>query len=64
MSKRVRHTYTVTVDVPAVSGDGWGKYPDYSAEEIGRLLRRAIHANTEHAHTVTHMGTHEAQDRD
>lgn len=53
----VRHTYTVTIDVPARSGDGWNRYPDYSADEIGRLLRRAIHAHTEHAHTVTPVST-------
>ena len=62
--KMVTHRYTVWVDVPAVSGDGWSKYPDYSAEEIARLLRRAIHANTEHTHCVEHAGTHEAQDKD
>ncbi len=38
----VRHRFTVWIDVPAVSGDGWSQYPDYSAEETGRRLRRAL----------------------
>lgn len=42
MAAKVRHTYTVTLDVPARSGDGWSPYPDYSADEIGRALRRAL----------------------
>ena len=52
----VRHRFSVWVDVPAKSGDGWSKFPDYSAEEIGRAIRRALHANgldavVEHADT-------------
>ncbi len=39
----VKHIYTLEVIVPAVSGDGWSKYPDYSAEEIGCATRRALH---------------------
>lgn len=46
MVKMVRHTYTVTLDVPARSGDGWSKYPDHSADEYGRMLRRALPAWT------------------
>jgi hypothetical protein len=43
MSDTITHRYLVSVIVPAQSGDGWSKYPDYSAEEIGRALRRALH---------------------
>ena len=39
----IRHRYNVWVDVPAQSVDGWSKYPDYSADEIGRMVRRALH---------------------
>jgi len=42
VAKMVKHVYRVSVEVPAVSGDGWNKYPDYSQEEIGRLIRRAL----------------------
>ena len=55
----VRHRFNVWIDVPEKSGDGWSRYPDYSAEEIGRALRRALHgalefdAVVEHADTVT-----------
>ncbi len=38
----VKHVYTVEIIVPAVSGDGWSKYPDYSAEETARAIRRAL----------------------
>lgn len=56
----VRHRFNVWVDVPAVSGDGWAKYPDYSAEDIGRQMRRVFHDNgwedrlvvVEHGETV------------
>ena len=41
--KTVTHRFNVWITVPAVSGDGWSKYPDYSAAEMGRLLRRIIH---------------------
>jgi len=60
MDDKVRHTYTVTVDVPARSGDGWHKYPDYSADEIGRLMRRTFHDTgtvSLGATTVTHVST-------
>jgi len=41
--KMVKQHFNVTVSVPAVSGDGWSKYPDYSLEETARVLRRALH---------------------
>ena len=41
----VRHRFNVWVDLPAISGDGWNRYPDYSAEETGRAIRRALHAS-------------------
>jgi hypothetical protein len=49
-----RHRYNVWIDVPTKSGDGWNKYPDYSAEEIGRALRRALHAALEFEAVVEH----------
>jgi hypothetical protein len=57
--KVIRHRFNIWVDVPAVYGDGWSKYPDYSAGEVGRMLRRALHdrfelkAVVEHADSVT-----------
>lgn len=53
----VRHRFTVWIDVPAVSGDGWNEKPDYSSAEVGREVRRAlhdagIHADVEHADTT------------
>ena len=55
----VRHRFTVWIDVPAVSGDGWSKYPDYSAAEVARQIRRLFHDNgwddsvaVEHADTT------------
>ena len=45
----VKHIYLLEIIVPAVSGDGWSKYPDYSAEEIGRATRRALHNSIEGA---------------
>lgn len=55
----VRHRFTVWIDVPAVSGDGWSQYPDYSAEEVARQMRRLFHDNgwddsvaVEHADTT------------
>jgi hypothetical protein len=62
--KTVTHRYTVWLDVPAVSGDGWSRYPDYSADEIGRLLRRAIHSNMTHTHRVHYDVTHDIGDKD
>ena len=41
--KTVTHRFNVWITVPAVSGDGWSKYPDYSADEMGRMIRRAIY---------------------
>ncbi len=55
-SAMVRHRFNVWIDVPAVSGDGWSKYPDYSAKETGRRLRRALHAAGVEA-TVEHGET-------
>ena len=60
--KMVTHRYTFWIDVPAISGDGWNSHPDYSAAEIGRALRRAIHANIEHTHCVEHADTTERKD--
>mgnify|MGYP001611460082 CR=1 FL=1 len=40
--KMVRHRFTVWVDVPAISGDEWSQYPDYTAEEVGRRLRASV----------------------
>lgn len=37
----VRHRFSVWIDVPAASGDGWNRYPDYSAEEVARASPRA-----------------------
>ena len=56
--KMVRHRYTVDVLVPAVSGDGWSKYPDYSADEVGRLLRRMLES-VEYRMNVAHVDTTE-----
>lgn len=53
----VRHRFNVWVDVPAKSGDGWSKYPDYSAEEVGRMLRRALHDRLEFDAVVEHGET-------
>ena len=57
--KTVTHRFNVWITVPAVSGDGWSKYPDYSAAEIGRMLRRAVanagfddYVEVEHADTT------------
>lgn len=50
--KTVIHRYNVWVTVPAKSGDGWSKYPDFSQEEIGRAIRRALHAGLEVEATV------------
>ncbi len=57
MSKTVRHRFTVLVEVPAVSGDGWSKYPDYSADEVGRAIRRALHYSCEYIAVVEHADT-------
>ncbi len=43
----ITHRFIVSVDVPAKSGDGWNQYPDYSSEEVGRMLRRALHDRLE-----------------
>ncbi len=56
----VRQRFTVWVDLPAVSGDGWSKYPDYSAEETARVIRRALHDAGVHA-DVEHADTTEVQ---
>ena len=53
----VRHRFQVWIDVPAVSGDGWSKYPDYSAAELGRAIRRALHAGLEYEAVVEHADT-------
>lgn len=55
--KKVVHRFNVWVEVPAVSGDGWNKYPDYSAAEVGRLLRRALHDRLEFDAIVEHGET-------
>jgi hypothetical protein len=52
----VRHRFNVWIDVPAVSGDGWNKYPDYSAEEIGRAIRRALYMDIDLAKAVVEHG--------
>ncbi len=49
-----RHRFNVWVDVPAKSGDGWNQYPDYSAAEIGRMLRRSLHASLTFDFVVEH----------
>jgi hypothetical protein len=54
MSDIQRHRFHVWVDVPVKSGDGWSQYPDYSAEEIGRALRRALHHHLEFDAVVEH----------
>ncbi len=43
-AKTVTHRFNVWITAPAVSGDGWSQYPDYSAAETGRLLRRILDA--------------------
>jgi len=40
--KVVRHRFTVWVGAPATSGDGWSPYPDYSADDVTRMLRRVL----------------------
>lgn len=57
--KKVSHRFNVWVDVPAVSGDGWSPYPDYSSAEIGRALRRALHDRLEFDAVVEHIETTE-----
>jgi len=57
--RKVRHRYSVWIDVPAVSGDGWNRYPDYSQEEVGRALRRALHDRLEFDAVVEHAETTE-----
>jgi hypothetical protein len=57
--KKVRHRYSVWIDVPAVSGDGWNRYPDYSQEEVGMMLRRALHDRLEFDAIVEHAETTE-----
>ena len=62
----VRQRFTVWVDLPAVSGDGWSTYPDYSAEETARRLRRILHsagmhADLEHADTTPVVEPAEAE---
>jgi hypothetical protein len=54
---KVSHRFSVWVEVPAQSGDGWSKYPDYSQEEIGRALRRALHDRLEFDAIVEHAET-------
>jgi hypothetical protein len=45
-AKTVTHRFNVWITVPAVSGDGWGKYPDYSADELGRWIRRCLNTHS------------------
>jgi hypothetical protein len=59
MADMVRHRFNVWVEVPAKSGDGWNHYPDYSADEIGRALRRALHDRLEFDAVVEHGETKE-----
>ncbi len=53
----VRHRFNVWIDVPAESGDGWHKYPDYSAAEIGRELRGALRSSMQYVVEVEHGET-------
>lgn len=53
----VHHHYTITVDVPAKSGDGWSPYPDYSADNVGLIIRRALHQYMEFNTVVKHTET-------
>lgn len=63
--KMVTHHYAVSVLVPAVSGDGWNRYPDYSADETARALRRATQYAVENGLvTVEHVKTVNAPDED
>jgi hypothetical protein len=55
--KMVTHRFNVWIDVPAVSGDGWSKYPDYSGEEIARAIRRALHDGLEYKADVEFSDT-------
>ena len=57
-----RHRFMVEVTVPAKSGDGWSQYPDYSAEEIGRALRRALHDRLEFDATTEFYSTTEGEE--
>jgi hypothetical protein len=63
MAKTVTHLFNVWVTVPAVSGDGWSKYPEYDHQAVARSLRRVLHnsqwdgpfwesAEVEHAETT------------
>jgi len=61
-STAVRHHFTVTVTVPAKSGDGWSRFPDYSADEVGRMLRRALYDRLEFDDTVEWQKTEEVEE--
>ncbi len=57
-----RHLFHVWVDVPEKSGDGWNRYPDYSAEEMARAVRRALHDQLEFPATVEHSSTEKVEE--
>ncbi len=60
--QKQRHRFSVWVEVPAKSGDGWSQYPDYSPEEVGRMLRRALHHSLEFDAVVEHASTELLED--